>query len=134
QAHGWSSAALTPYQISEGHAPRAANEIVVDSNLASRTELGATVTLAHGGIGSEYRVVGLATVESGNQPDRAWHVFLTDAAASALAPHGAGAKVVAVFAADGVTPSDLAGQIRAQAPDVVAYTGFDRGAAEFLDA
>jgi putative ABC transport system permease protein len=134
EAHGWSSAALTPYRISRGHAPRAANQVVVDGNLASRTKLGATVTLAHGGTDGAYRVVGIAAAASGNQPARAEHVFLTDAAASALAPHGGAGDVVGVFARSGVSPSDLASEIRARVPDAVTYTGNERGAAEFLDA
>ncbi len=134
EAHGWSSAALTPYQISDGHAPRAANEVVVDSTLATRTELGATIMLVHGGIDGDYRVVGIAAADSGSQPNRAEHVFLTDAAVSALAPRGGAAEVVGVFAREGVSPGDLAGEIRAQVPDAVTYTGYDRGAAEFLDA
>lgn len=134
EAHGWSSAALTPYRITDGHAPQAADEVVLDSNLASRTELGATVTLAHGGIDSDYSVVGIAAAASGDQPTRAEHVFLTDAAASALAPHRDAPEVVGVFAREGVSPNDLASQIRAQVPDAVTYTGHDRGAVEFLDA
>lgn len=134
EAHGWSSAALTPYQVIHGHAPRAANDVVVDSNLATHTELGATVTLAHGGINGDYRVAGVAAADVGSQPDRAEHVFLTDAAASALAPRGGTAEVVGVFAREGVSPSELASEIRAEAPGAVTYTGYDRGAAEFLDA
>lgn len=134
EAHGWSSATLTPYEISDGRAPRAANEVVVDISLGSRTELGETIALAHGGIDGHYRVVGVAAAASGDQPDRAEHVFLTDAAASALAPHGAAAEVVGVFAREGISPSELADAIRAQVPDAVAYTGYERGAGEFLDA
>ena len=132
EAHGWSSAALTPYRISRGHAPRASDQVVVDGNLASRTKLGATVTLAHGGTDGEYRVVGIATAASPNQPGRAEHVFLTDAAASALAPHGrAVPKVVGVFARS-LAASESASEIRAQVPLAAAYTGNERGAAEFL--
>ncbi|MGM7671821.1 FtsX-like permease family protein [Microbacterium sp. A93] len=134
EAHGWSSAALTPYEISDGQTPRAANEVVVDSNLAARTELGATITLAHGGIDGDYLVVGIAAVTSSDQPDRAAHVFLTDATASALAPRGGAAEVVGVFAREGISPDDLANEIRTQVPDAVTYTGYERGAAEFLDA
>lgn len=133
EAHPWSSAALTPYEISQGHAPQAANEVVVDSSLASRTALGATIALAHGGIDGEYRVVGIAAA-SGDQPARAGHVFVTDAVASALAPRGDVGDVVGVFARSGVSPSDLAREIRARLPDAVTYTGQERGAAEFLDA
>ncbi|MGO2542394.1 MAG: FtsX-like permease family protein [Specibacter sp.] len=134
EAHGWSSAALTPYRISHGHAPLAANEVVVDGNLVPRTTLGATITLAHGGTDGDYRVVGIAAAASGNQPARAEHVFLTDAAASTLAPRGDAAEVVGVFARAGVSPSDLASEIRAKVPGAVTHVGNDRGAAEFLDA
>lgn len=134
EAHGWSSAALTPYRISSGHAPRAADQVVVDGNLASRTKLGATVTLAHGGIDGAYRVVGIAAAASGDQPARAEHVFLTDAAASALAPRGGAGDIVGVFARSGVSPSALASEIRTRVQGAVTYTGNERGAAEFLDA
>jgi putative ABC transport system permease protein len=134
EAHGWSAAQLTPYELRDGRAPRAANEVVVDASTASRTELGATITLAHGGVEHDYRVVGVAAAAPGDQPDRAEHVFVTDAATSALAPRDGTAEVVGVFAQEGVSAGELAGEIRAQLPDVVTYTGDDRGAAEFLDA
>lgn len=134
EAHGWSSAELTPYEISDGTAPRAANQVVVDGTLASRTKLGDTITLAHGGTDVDYRVVGIATAASRDQPTRAEHVFLTDAAASALAPRGSDGNVVGVFARSGVSQSDLASEIRAEVPGAVTYTGNERGAAEFLDA
>nr|WP_274637782.1 ABC transporter permease [Microbacterium bovistercoris] len=134
EGHGWSAAALTPYRISAGHAPRAADEVVLDRSRGARTKLGATVVLAHGGIGRDYRVVGIAAATTGDQPSRAQHVFLTDAAASALASNAAAVQVIGVFARPGVPPRALADQIRARVPDVVTYTGDDRGAAEFLDA
>lgn len=134
QAHGWSAAAITPYRISRGHAPRSADEVVVDVGLASRMELGATITLAHGGVDGEYRVVGVAESASGTEPTRSAHVFLTDGAASALAPRGGAGDVIGVFARPGVSPDELAREIRAEVPDAVTYTGNERGAAEFLDA
>jgi putative ABC transport system permease protein len=134
ETHGWGSAALTPYRISRGHAPHAANEVVVDTKLASRTKLGATITLAHGGIDARYTVVGVASAAAGDQPARAEHAFLTDAAASALAPHGGAPTVAAVFARDGVSPGDLASAIHEKVSGVATYTGNDRGNAEFLDS
>lgn len=133
QAHAWSAAALTPYRITSGRAPDSADEVVVDAALGARTKPGATIALAHGGIDADYRVVGTAASTSGTQPTRAAHVFLTDGAASALAPRST-ADIVGVFARDGVSPDDLAREIREQVPDVATHTGADRGAAEFLDA
>jgi len=108
EAHGWSAAALTPYRISEGHAPRGDDEVVVGADLAARTELGTSIRLAHGGIDRAYRVVGIAESTTGEQPTRAAHVFLTDEAASALAPRGQGGNVIGVFARQGVAPDDPA--------------------------
>lgn len=132
-AHAWSSAALTPYRIVSGRAPASADEVVVDAALGARTQLGAIVALAHGGVDADYRVVGTVEGSSGTQPTRATHVFLTDGAASALSPRPT-ADVVGVFARDGVSPDQLERQIREQVPGVTTYLGTDRGAAEFLDA
>lgn len=140
EAHGWSAAAITPYRISRGHAPTAANEVVVDAALAARTKLGATITLAHGGTDARYRVVGVAAA-TGDQPARVAHVFVNDGAASALAHGGTAAgttgrapSVVGVFARDGVSPDQLADAITHALPGVATYTGNARGDAEFLDA
>lgn len=141
EAHGWSAAALTPYRISRGHAPDAANDVVVDSALAARTKLGATITLAHGGTNARYRVVGVAAA-TGDQPARTAHVFVTDATASALAHGGdttgstasSTASVVGVFARDGVSPDRLADAIKHRVAGVATYVGNERGSAEFLDS
>lgn len=133
QAHGWSAAALTPYRIATGHAPESVGEVVVDAALGARTQLGATIALAHGGIDAVYRVVGTAQAASGSRPTRAAHVFLTDGAASDLSPRST-IDILGVFGRDGVAPDDLARQIRAQVPGLTTHTDADRGAAEFLDA
>lgn len=52
----WPSAALTPYELSEGRAPRSASEVVVDAALASP---GRRVTLQVGGAARQYTVSGL---------------------------------------------------------------------------
>ncbi|MCX7522888.1 FtsX-like permease family protein [Microbacterium sp. STN6] len=133
EAHGWSSAALTPYRLVHGHAPQAPDQVVVTGAAATRTEVGATITLRHGGVPARYRVVGIAAAATAEQPARAQHVFLSDAAASALAPLGGAPSVVGVFARPGVSPDQLAGEIRTGIPDVATYTGDQRGNAEFLD-
>lgn len=134
EAHGWSAAALTPYLISRGHAPDAANEVVVDTALAQHTTIGATITLAHGGIDVRYRVVGVAAATSAAQPARAQHVFVTNATAAALSARAGPPVVIGVFARDGVSPGDLASQIQQRLPGVKTYTGNERGDVEFLDA
>jgi putative ABC transport system permease protein len=134
QAHAWSSAALTPYRISRGHAPTALNQVVVGTDAASRTRLGAMITLSHGGTASSYRVVGFADTASGTLPARAEHVFLTGSAVSALASHPGAASVLGVFADAGTSADELATEIRSRVPGVDVYTGDRRGDAEFLDS
>ena len=48
QAHGWASAALTPFRLTSGHAPTAADQIVLGSGVAASTRLriGSAVRLA----------------------------------------------------------------------------------------
>lgn len=48
QAHGWSSAVLTPFHLTSGHAPDTANQIVLGSGVAASTGLriGSAVRLA----------------------------------------------------------------------------------------
>ncbi|MGO4757082.1 ABC transporter permease, partial [Streptomyces sp. 2MCAF27] len=36
QGHGWDSAALTPFTLASGHAPKAADEVVVDARSGAR--------------------------------------------------------------------------------------------------
>ncbi|MFE3291806.1 FtsX-like permease family protein [Rhodococcus sp. NPDC059234] len=132
EAHGWTSAALTPYEIREGRAPSGPGEVVVDTLRPAR--IGDRISLAHGGIGDDYTVVGIAAARAGATPDRSAHVFLTDARAAALAPHPDAVDAVGVDAADGTTAAALAGQIRRAFPDLDVYTGPSRGDAEFLDS
>lgn len=134
EAHGWSAAALTPYEISNGHAPEAKNEVVVDAALASRTKVGDTITLGNGGINAEYTVVGIASATGSAQPTRAQHVFVSDATASALAGHAGTPTVLGVFATNGVSAIDLASQIRQSISGTSTFVGSTRGDIEFLDS
>jgi putative ABC transport system permease protein len=77
--HGWSSAALTPYRLTSGRAPAAADEIVVTDGSGVRT--GDTLELVTPLGPSRYTVVGTV----GQQ----WFedaVFFTDAEAARLSP------------------------------------------------
>ncbi|WP_069766840.1 FtsX-like permease family protein [Streptomyces sp. LUP30] len=46
--HGWSSAQMAPYKLVSGHAPSAANEVVVDRALGAAVGSGLTVNLTEG--------------------------------------------------------------------------------------
>ncbi|MGC4748406.1 FtsX-like permease family protein [Micromonospora sp. DT201] len=130
--HGWSAAALAPFQASEGRAP-GPGEVVLDADLAERDEVavGATVQIVVGSILSSYRVVGIVTAPDGL--DRQSAVFFSDDEAIRLSGRPDRVDAIGVLAAPGVAPEQLAGRIRDAVPDVVAHTGAGRGDVEFLD-
>lgn len=132
EAHGWSSAALTPYEIRDGRAPEGPREVVVDD--AQPARVGYRVPLAHGGITADYTVVGVAAASAGRSPDRAAHVFLTDERVAALSPRPDRVAAVGVTGGDGTSAAALADTIRQRLPEVDVYTGRARGDAEFLDS
>lgn len=132
EAHGWGSAALTPYEIREGRAPDGPHEVVVDD--AQPARIGDRVALAHGGSAADYTVVGVAAASAGPSPDRAAHVFVTDQRAAALSPHPDRVAAVGVTGREGVSAATLADEIRQRLPGADVYTGAARGDAEFLDS
>lgn len=129
-AHSWQSAALTPYALTSGTAPRSTDDVVVDPSLG--LAVGDTAVLSHGGIPHEYTVTGIAepTATSVDDPQ----VFLSDTALDALWPHPGMVDLVAVQTEQGTDAATLATEIRSAIPGVVTYTGIQRGDAENLDA
>ncbi|MFE9814542.1 FtsX-like permease family protein [Streptomyces sp. NPDC005773] len=131
----WPSAALTPYELSEGRAPRSASEVVVDAALAST---GRRVTLQVGGAARQYTVSGVAaTGHRGGTPA----VFFTEHRLTALAGHPGTVDAIGVVAERGVSADTLRASLdRAVAgpgggergPRVL--TGAGRGEAEHIDA
>ncbi|MEU9703751.1 FtsX-like permease family protein [Streptomyces sp. NPDC047981] len=131
--HGWSASVLAPFTLRAGSEPRAAEDVVLDSDLARRAGAapGDTVTLVIGSEPGTYRVSGVA------QPavsfDRQSAVFFTDDRAAQL--YGTPGKVdaVGVVAAKGTDPGELADRIEKAVPGAVTYTGDDRSDVETLD-
>ncbi|WP_433445556.1 FtsX-like permease family protein [Nonomuraea sp. CA-141351] len=105
-AHGWESAALTPFTLAEGRAPRAADEVVVDARHADRQIPG-------------YRVVGVTEQALPSQDT----IFFTTGEARRLA--GRDGLVTAI----GVWP-----RVDVTVQGAVVHTGDERGAVEFPDA
>jgi putative ABC transport system permease protein len=119
-AHNWSSARLTPYRLTAGRAPRAANEVV--TGYPSR--LGARVMLSSTGKAHPVTVVGVA-----RPADRAGGggvIFLSDATATALAGHRGTVDAIGVLAGPGFDTERL----RAVARGALVLTGAARGKAE----
>ncbi|WP_329306166.1 ABC transporter permease [Streptomyces sp. NBC_01260] len=135
----WPSAALTPYELTEGRAPRSSSEVVVDSALAAASGgPGGRVTLQVDGAARRYTVSGVAgTGHRGGAPA----VFFTEPRLTRLAGHPGTVDAIGVVAEQGVSADAL----RASLGEAVAgrgggergvrvLTGAERGEAEQLDA
>ncbi len=100
--HGWSSARLTPFLLSEGRPPRAPGEVVMDARLAAvaRTKVGDRVEVAVSGTVQAHEVVGVAA------PRSAWRhqsaLFFADGHAAALSGRGQRADALGVYPRPGV--------------------------------
>src|SRR4051812_2412018 len=122
-AHGWGSAALTPYALSAGRAPAAPDEIVT----GYRAKVGEKLRLTSAAAPRTVTVVGVARPRDdvGDQTP----VFLADAEAATLAGHPGQVDAVGVLAGPGFD----AARVEAAAPGAVVYTGDERGKAEAPD-
>ena len=122
-AHGWGSAALTPYVVSAGRAPARPGEVVTGypAVLGSRLPLAAT---------EPTRMVTVVGVAHPRHPvSQQTAIFLTDAEAARLAGHPGRVDAIGVLAAPGLEVSHL----RAAAPGAQVLTGDARGGAEYPD-
>ncbi|MFB7213051.1 ABC transporter permease [Streptomyces sp. NPDC056255] len=136
----WAAAALTPYRLAEGRAPRTATEVVLDGALAAATgsRVGGHVTLQADGAPRRYTVSGVAgTGDRGGSPA----VFLTERHLTALAGHPGTVDAIGVLAEEGVSTDTLRASLEEALPDrargdrdVRVLTGPERGQAEHPDA
>src|SRR5690242_5336791 len=120
-AHGWSSAALTPYVLSAGRPPRGPGEVVT----GYPARLGTRLTLAATEPARTVTVVGVARPSHPVTQQTA--IFLTDAEAIRLAGHPGRVDAIGVLAAPGFDT----GRLRAAAGGAQVLTGGARGAAEY---
>jgi putative ABC transport system permease protein len=132
-AHGWSSAALGPFTIAAGAAPRESGEVVLDTALAERAGVrpGDTVKVLIRSVPYRYRVAGLASPPSGGLREQS-AIFFTDAVALRETGQPGDVDTVGVIAEPGVGPGELARRIAAAVPGSVTYTGQALPDAEFL--
>ncbi|MFC7621402.1 ABC transporter permease [Microlunatus sp. GCM10028923] len=133
--HGWTSTQLGPYPLIEGRAPATAEELVLDQGAAELLGLGVgdRLTVGLGGMGRDYRLVGLVAPSS-PQP-RELGAYVTDDEARRLSGHPDQVDAIGVIPAAG---ADLAALETALAAAVSAdgarvYAGDERGMIEFLD-
>jgi putative ABC transport system permease protein len=120
-AHGWASAALTPYVLTAGHAPGGPGEVVT----GYRSKLGARLRLASTEGARSVTVVGVARPAHAVRQRAA--IFLTDVEAARLAGHRGRADAIGVLAAPGFDIS----RVRAAAGRAAVATGDARGRAEY---
>src|SRR4051794_38388361 len=122
-AHGWSSAALTPYALSAGRAPAGPDEAVTGYPAA----LGARVRMASTAAARTVTVVGVARPRRavGHEPA----IFVSDREATRLAGHPGRVDAIGVLAAPGFD----AARLRAVSGAAVVLTGAARGRAEHPD-
>ncbi|MEU5909054.1 FtsX-like permease family protein [Micromonospora sp. NPDC047527] len=117
--HGWDTYTFTGRPIAAGAAPRADDEVLVDTRLGVAP--GDRIDLVVGGVRQSYRVSG--TAETGSA-----EVFFTDAQAARLSAHPGRVDAIGVRMVPG---ADL-GAVReiASAAGATTYAGKDRGNAE----
>jgi len=120
-AHGWGSAALTPYGLSAGRPPAGPDEVVTGYPAA----LGTRLSLAAAGPARTVTVVGVAQPRHPVTQQTA--IFLTDAEATRLAGHPGRVDAIGVLAGPRFDVSHL----RAAVGGAQVLTGGARGAAEY---
>jgi putative ABC transport system permease protein len=120
-AHGWGSAALTPYVLSAGRPPARSDEVVTGYH----AKLGARLRLASTEAARTVTVVGVARPRHPVRQQTA--IFLTDPEATRLAGHAGRVDAIGVLAGPGFD----AARLRAAARGADVLTGDARGKAEF---
>ncbi|GIL31796.1 ABC transporter permease [Actinocatenispora comari] len=130
-AHGWSSAALTPYRLRAGTAP-ARGGVVLDASFGARP--GERVTVATKTGTHRLRVTGIAAPRGADALANQGAVFVADDAVAALSGL-AGPTAVAVRAAPGVSADTLARRLGHRVPHGLSvFTGDERIAADLPGA
>jgi len=134
--HAWDSAALTPYRLDAGRAPRAADELVVDADLAGRARLrpGDRLTVQSTSAPRSYRITGIATPATAVRHQTA--LFFSAAEARRLAAHPGQVTAFGVLPAAGADPERVRQAVARALHGTTAQVsaGDARGPVEFLDA
>ncbi len=109
--YNWPSAALTPFTLTSGQAPRGPHQIVVGAGVArsARLRLGDQVRLA-GASQPTYTVVGVAS--SGRNPAQNSAVFWSAAQAETRYGHPGSADLIGLLARRGTAAPALAARVR----------------------
>lgn len=127
--HGWSSARLAPYRITEGSAPTGPGQVVLDARLAAKAGLSTgqeTQLLVHGGA-KKVKVSGIAA--GSGEADA---VFLSDQTAGQVSGRPDKLDNIGVLTAPGADRGQVVSAIKkaAEGRPVSVLTGDKRGWAE----
>ncbi|WP_432030426.1 ABC transporter permease [Streptomyces sp. 1222.5] len=134
--HAWESAALTPYRLTTGSAPRTAGDLVVDNDLAARARLrpGDRLTVQSTRAPRSYRITGIATPATAVRHQTS--LFFTATEARRLAAHPGRVTAFGVLPEKGADPEHVRQAVEKTLHGTTARvsTGDARGPVEFLDA
>ncbi|WP_409060048.1 FtsX-like permease family protein [Streptomyces sp. SYP-A7185] len=135
--HAWESAALTPFRLVEGKAPRATGDLVVDRGLAERAHLktGDRLTVQSTQAPRSYRITGVAAPSEGALGHQT-SLFFSAEEAERLAAHPGKITTLGVVPAGGTGTAELKSAVTDALAGTTAQVsvGDDRGPVEFLDA
>ncbi len=128
--HNWDAAVLAPFTLRGGNAPAAADEVVLDADLARRADvgIGGQVRIMTRSVPVTFKVTGVVDGTS-----RQAAVFFTQDRAAELAGRPGQVHAIGVLADPGVAPEALADRVRAVAGGAEVTTGVERSSIEFLD-
>ncbi|MDO5498309.1 MAG: ABC transporter permease [Propionibacteriaceae bacterium] len=132
--HGWDTAALGEFRITEGRAPEHPGEVVLTTGLAARLKArpGDTIRASHAAQPADYRVVGIT---SNGGAERAGSVFWPAPDTRRFAPQDGTVTAVGVLAAPGVGRAQLTRALEdavGPTPSTV-YSGRDVSQIEYAD-
>ncbi|MBT2511177.1 ABC transporter permease [Streptomyces sp. ISL-98] len=143
--HAWASAALTPFTLTRGHAPKAPADLVVDRELAARAHLapGDRLTVQSTKSPRTYRITGIAAPK--HSPDsvadrgdllRQTSLFFSTKEAERLADRPGQVTTIGVVPEKDTDTTQLKKAIATALAGTKAQVsvGDDRGPVEFLDA
>ncbi|GHH06045.1 FtsX-like permease family protein [Streptomyces rubradiris] len=125
--HAWSSAALTPFRLTAGHAP-GTGDVVLDEGLARQASVrpGDQVRLALSEKVTAFQVAGIATAQDGPQLASQGAVFFSHRDAARLARPGDSAALALRFT-PGADSGRVLGAVRSAAgPRLRVLTGDER--------
>ncbi|TCO34122.1 putative ABC transport system permease protein [Kribbella steppae] len=121
EGHNWSSAALAPYRLTSGRAPRAGQVVVPGSD----AKVGDRVTFLIKGEPATFTVSGLASGPAG-------HSFFSDRDAARCVDNPTSFAGVGVLVAPGTDVEAIKDRIEALDTGITVSTGIDRGLAEHV--